>query len=437
MRSTLNTYAKFPVGNDTFSVELQGPSQGSALDIIERNIRAGQPTIVRLPSPIREEGRPPYFNFTEGANKLDRTHFVLVYGVKPGTPPGAKLTPDNLIVSDSADAADDQGGGTLRAAVNAWSGGRWTAEEWFSDTPVVRNNIGDPPIKLSSDVRNMNVRRIILNNRPATINGSIRLPDQRDDMSVPAVRDLCFILTDLSTGARIFSHSDIAWQWYQRDPLDRIANDPFFHPPAFVTDTTMLIRYLNDPRYYDFAGRRDYFDPTFDQVEALVVDVESGQWFGDGPAPPTPEGLVILMLPGSIADTSLRLEVISPVDVELNLAYNTTAGDSTSAGELAGLVLNSVDAPLGTLLGEFQIVGAGEQSPPGSEVNGSLCPGDVNGDGRTNATDFSVLAGNFGSTVTRSTGGDLNGDGTVNAMDFSILAAGFGCSDVRVWLDAN
>ena len=55
------------------------------------------------------------------------------------------------------------------------------------------------------------------------------------------------------------------------------------------------------------------------------------------------------------------------------------------------------------------------------------CAGDVNGDGVTNAADFTVLAGNFGSAVPPNTGGDLNGDGLVNAADFVILAGDFGC----------
>jgi hypothetical protein len=55
-----------------------------------------------------------------------------------------------------------------------------------------------------------------------------------------------------------------------------------------------------------------------------------------------------------------------------------------------------------------------------------VCP-DVNGDGVTNASDFTVLAGNFGSAVPVNTAGDLNGDGVVNAADFTILAGAFGC----------
>jgi hypothetical protein len=57
------------------------------------------------------------------------------------------------------------------------------------------------------------------------------------------------------------------------------------------------------------------------------------------------------------------------------------------------------------------------------------CAGDVNGDGDTNAADFTILAGNFGASVAPNTSGDLNGDGIVNAADFTILAGDFGCAE--------
>ena len=65
---------------------------------------------------------------------------------------------------------------------------------------------------------------------------------------------------------------------------------------------------------------------------------------------------------------------------------------------------------------------------PASAPPAPACAGDINGDGFTNAADFTILAGNFGSAVTPNTGGDLNGDGLVNAGDFVILAGDFGCA---------
>lgn len=56
------------------------------------------------------------------------------------------------------------------------------------------------------------------------------------------------------------------------------------------------------------------------------------------------------------------------------------------------------------------------------------CPGDINGDGKTDLADFNILAVNFGlgPDASRSQG-DLNGDGFVNLADFNILAVDFGC----------
>jgi len=63
-------------------------------------------------------------------------------------------------------------------------------------------------------------------------------------------------------------------------------------------------------------------------------------------------------------------------------------------------------------------------------ANACLCPGDVNGDGDTNVSDFNIVAGNFGAggpgCLTRSQG-DLNCDGIVNVSDFNIMASSFGC----------
>ena len=76
--------------------------------------------------------------------------------------------------------------------------------------------------------------------------------------------------------------------------------------------------------------------------------------------------------------------------------------------------------PDGAVSRASRVVSAIPAEPP--------CPGDLTGDGRTDASDFFTLASFFG------TGpwalpemGDLNGDGWVNSADFSVLALGFGC----------
>lgn len=60
-----------------------------------------------------------------------------------------------------------------------------------------------------------------------------------------------------------------------------------------------------------------------------------------------------------------------------------------------------------------------------------VCPGDINGDNKTNVFDFGTLAGNFGQCTPAIFGrcdGDLNCDGCVNVFDFGILSSNFGCS---------
>jgi len=55
------------------------------------------------------------------------------------------------------------------------------------------------------------------------------------------------------------------------------------------------------------------------------------------------------------------------------------------------------------------------------------CVGDVTGDGRTNVSDFNILASHFGQSVPPGTNGDLTGNGFVNVSDFNLLAGDFGC----------
>jgi hypothetical protein len=55
-------------------------------------------------------------------------------------------------------------------------------------------------------------------------------------------------------------------------------------------------------------------------------------------------------------------------------------------------------------------------------------PGDVNGDGSVNGSDFAILASNFGRTGRTLGEGDLDIDGTVNGTDFATLAGNFGRS---------
>jgi hypothetical protein len=64
-----------------------------------------------------------------------------------------------------------------------------------------------------------------------------------------------------------------------------------------------------------------------------------------------------------------------------------------------------------------------------SAVDVTLLAGDVNGDNVVDLSDFSELAGAFGSdagTANWDSNADLNCDGVVDVTDFSLLAANFG-----------
>ena len=53
-------------------------------------------------------------------------------------------------------------------------------------------------------------------------------------------------------------------------------------------------------------------------------------------------------------------------------------------------------------------------------------PSDINGDGKVDIADLSILAANFNSSGKTLAQGDLNGDGRVDIADLSILASGWG-----------
>jgi hypothetical protein len=104
--------------------------------------------------------------------------------------------------------------------------------------------------------------------------------------------------------------------------------------------------------------------------------------------------------------------------------YSTS--DPASPFAVGGILVNAQIAynNLGTSESYEAVLFVSPFAPPAP-----TCAGDVNGDGQTNAADFTILAGAFGSAVPPGTSGDLNGDGIVNAADFVILAGDFGCSN--------
>jgi hypothetical protein len=101
-------------------------------------------------------------------------------------------------------------------------------------------------------------------------------------------------------------------------------------------------------------------------------------------------------------------------------------GDMFSTGgdfELSGTI-GQPDAGVMTG-GDFELVGgfwaiAGDGVPP-------ACPGDLNGDGRTDLADLGILLADFGCVPPGPCVGDLNNDGRTDLADLGILLADFGC----------
>jgi hypothetical protein len=103
-----------------------------------------------------------------------------------------------------------------------------------------------------------------------------------------------------------------------------------------------------------------------------------------------------------------------------------TTTDPASPFAAGGLIVNAQIAynNLGSSESYEAVLFISPYAPPAP-----TCAGDINGDGQTNAADFVILAGAFGSAVPPGTSGDLNADGIVNAADFVILAGDFGCAN--------
>jgi hypothetical protein len=74
--------------------------------------------------------------------------------------------------------------------------------------------------------------------------------------------------------------------------------------------------------------------------------------------------------------------------------------------------------------GSFSLTGGFWAAPPEAP-----CPGDLNGDGFRNVSDFTLFAAAYGShsgDPNYNPAADLNGDGFVNVSDFTVFATNYG-----------
>ena len=97
----------------------------------------------------------------------------------------------------------------------------------------------------------------------------------------------------------------------------------------------------------------------------------------------------------------------------VNFTYTPTSSTVTSARL-------QVIAHGATLTGYYDNAQMYPESAVGSTTPTPI-PGDINGDGKVDALDLSVVLSNWGKTGATPAQGDLNGDGTVDALDLSIV----------------
>lgn len=317
------------------TVQLRDQSGLGVLNALRSNAGSGRYSIVKLPSVQYTPDSPRY-------------HFVLVKGVRDGTNP-ATASYEDFLVSDPASArpdsprylaSDDFQDVSLASALEDWGvySGNSDPVVWFSNT-AERDRGGQ-------------VRAFEFGGGAGTVDFN---PQTQNFLTPPleaSDQNLCVILTDVASGIRHFSREDVAWRWYRESPATRIFTDPFFTRPPGVTDRVQLIRALNDPRYYNFAARRAYFDPARDFTNLVVSAAEQVGWpSGLDTGRPIYGGLSV-SIPPSLTDASVRLEVVSNQPFGATFQYNSSGSGVSVSPAVSTFVPASV---LGQLIGTFTV----------------------------------------------------------------------------------
>jgi hypothetical protein len=112
--------------------------------------------------------------------------------------------------------------------------------------------------------------------------------------------------------------------------------------------------------------------------------------------------------------------VVSKVGATLTVGSGT-ASTSTPTSTIAPTSIQSTAAP--TSAPSTNTSGSTSNSSSNSVAPSSLKRGDLNGDGKINILDLSIILTNFLKTVGKS---DLNGDGKTNILDLSIVLSSWG-----------
>jgi len=183
------------------------------------------------------------------------------------------------------------------------------------------------------------------------------------------------------------------------------------------------------------TGAHKWVAPPTDPVPGTIPDLED---LGPGEE-------IFVSFDGEFVDTSDlgSVTLVDPVPSEgaadLDLSYEI-ADEPTNVLYVVEFIL-STTAPGVSPSGNVHVILAPDHEGGGPEMHHAAlylesylglepvlaCVGDVTGDGRTNVSDFNILASSFGQSVAPLTSGDLTGDGFVNVSDFNLLAGDFGC----------
>lgn len=173
-----------------------------------------------------------------------------------------------------------------------------------------------------------------------------------------------------------------------------------------------------------------------DDIHILNTDNLGATFCTELPPPFVPRPVPPIPIPIEFLVNQINPEVLFPITVmatnsTLNIICKTPLCTQTGAccfacttpGGPPTVCIDTTAANCAAINGCFRGVGT-----TCATANICRCPGDVNCDGKTNLSDFNILAVNFGAGpgATRAQG-DLNCDGVVNLADFNILAVDFGC----------
>jgi subtilase family serine protease len=144
-----------------------------------------------------------------------------------------------------------------------------------------------------------------------------------------------------------------------------------------------------------------------------VAEYSDGQWsYAGGTSLSAPIVAASIAMAGGVPSSE------SGPQYAYQNANSSNTRDITSGNNCTATVTKHCKAAVGF----DEPTGLGSPNGMGMFGNsGTTTSGDLNGDGKTNITDLSILLTNWAKTGAARAQGDLNGDGTVNITDLSML----------------